>query len=59
MCERLFGRHPAQICFEWNTAVHAAEYEGEPGRRALARRELQDLFDYADERAVQARGARP
>jgi len=46
VCERLFGTHPAQICFEWNTAVHAAEYE--PGRRALAKRELQELFDYAD-----------
>src|SRR4051794_41730341 len=22
VCERLFGTHPAQICFEWNTAVH-------------------------------------
>jgi hypothetical protein len=55
VCERLFGTHPAQICFEWNTAVHAAEYEGQPGRRALAKRELQELFDYADERAGQAR----
>ena len=53
MCERLFGTHPAQICFEWNTAVHAAEYE--PGRRALAKRELQELFDYADERVAHAR----
>ena len=55
VCERLFGTHPAQICFEWNTAVHAAEYEGEPGRRALAKRELQELFDYADERVARAR----
>lgn len=55
VCERLFGTHPAQICFEWNTAVHAAEYEGEAGRRALTRRELQDLFDYADERVAHAR----
>jgi integrase len=55
VCERLFGTHPAQICFEWNTAVHAADYEGEPGRRALVKRELQDLFDYADERVAQAR----
>jgi site-specific recombinase XerD len=55
VCERLFGAHPAQICFEWNTAVHAAEYEGQAGRRALSRRELQDLFDYADERVGQAR----
>jgi integrase len=55
VCERLFGTHPAHVCFEWNTAVHAAEYEGEAGRRALAKRELQELFDYADERVAQAR----
>jgi site-specific recombinase XerD len=48
-------RAPAQICFEWNTAVHAADYEGDPGRRALAKRELQDLFDYADEQVRHAR----
>ena len=35
--------------------MHAADYEGDPGRRALARRELQELFDYADERVAQAR----
>jgi len=55
VCERLFGAHPAQIRFEWNTAVHAAEYEGDAGRRALTKRELQELFDYADERVAQAR----
>jgi integrase/recombinase XerC len=55
VCERLFGTHPAQVCFEWNTAVHAAEYEGEPGRRALTKWELQELFDYADERVRYAR----
>jgi hypothetical protein len=37
-CERLFGAHPSQICFEWNTAAHAADYEGRPGRRALTPR---------------------
>jgi len=35
--------------------VHAADYEGDPGRRALARRELQELFDYADEQVRHAR----
>lgn len=55
VCERLFGTHPAQICFEWNTAVHAADYEGDPSRRALTKRELQELFDYADERVRHAR----
>ena len=58
VCERLFGTHPAQICFEWNTAVHAAEYEGRPGRRPFTRAELQAFFDFADERvaAVRQRG---
>jgi hypothetical protein len=27
-CGRLFGAHPAQVCFEWNTAVHSSDYEG-------------------------------
>jgi hypothetical protein len=31
VCERLFGDHPAQICFDWNTAVHRSDYEGRPG----------------------------
>jgi hypothetical protein len=30
-----YSPHAAQICFEWNTAVHAVEYEGEACRRAL------------------------
>ena len=54
-CEARFGTYPVQVCHEWNTAVHAAEYEGQPGRRALTKRELQDLFDYADERVDRAR----
>jgi site-specific recombinase XerD len=55
VCQRLFGSHPAQVCFEWNTARHAADYEGRPQRRALAKAELQRLFDYADERTEMAR----
>ncbi|MEV0233975.1 hypothetical protein [Nonomuraea sp. NPDC050786] len=54
VCERLFGTHPAQICFEWNTAAHVVEYEGRPGRRALTKRELQRFFDYSDERVTEA-----
>jgi site-specific recombinase XerD len=56
-CERLFGTHPAQVCFEWNTAVHAADYEGRPGRRALTKPELQRLFDHADEQVAAARSS--
>ena len=37
-CEQRFGRAPAVICHEWNTAVHASEFEGRPGRRALTAR---------------------
>jgi site-specific recombinase XerD len=53
-CEALFGTHPVQVCHEWNTAAHLAEYEGCPERRPLTREELQRLFDYADERVDKA-----
>lgn len=56
-CERLFDTHPTQVCFEWNTAVHAADYEGRPGRRALTKRELQQLFDHADDQVAAARAS--
>lgn len=48
-CEQRFGVVPAQICGEYNTAAHVADYEGRPGRRALTRGELQALFDAADD----------
>jgi integrase len=54
-CEARFGTHPVQICHEWNTAVHAADYEGRPGRRPFSRVELQDLFDFADARVAVVR----
>lgn len=50
VCQRLFDTHPAQVCFEWNTAAHSSDYEGRPQRRALTKAELQRLFDYADDR---------
>lgn len=49
-CEARFGTHPVQICHEWNTASHLADYEGGPGRRPLTREETQLFFDYCDER---------
>jgi site-specific recombinase XerD len=55
-CERRFGEAPVQICHEWNTVAHLAEYEGQPGRRALTYDEVQALFDAADARAGQIRG---
>jgi integrase/recombinase XerC len=54
-CEDRFGTHPVQVCHEWNTAVHAADYEGRPGRRPFTRAELQVLFDFADSRVVAVR----
>lgn len=57
-CEQRFGVRPVQVCHEWNTAVHAADYEGRPQRRPLSRAELQAFFDVADDRveAVEASG---
>jgi len=57
-CEARFGTHPVQVCHEWNTAVHAADYEGRPERRPFTRAELQAFFDFADEQvaAVRERG---
>jgi hypothetical protein len=37
-CGQRVGARPVQVCHEWNTAVHVAEYEGRPERRPLARR---------------------
>ena len=56
-CEQLFGTHPSQVCFEWNTAVHSGDYEGRPQRRALTKRELQELFDHVDGRVASLRAA--
>ena len=57
VCERLFGTHPAQICFEWNSAQHTADSEGRPQRRALTKGELQKLFNHCDDRVAEARKA--
>ena len=43
------GVAPSQICHEWNSAVHVADYEGDPRRRPLTREELQAFFDAADD----------
>ncbi len=54
-CQERFGEHPIQICHEWNTADHLADYEGGPGRRPFSRDELMDFFEYADERVAKIR----
>jgi integrase/recombinase XerC len=57
-CEARFGTYPVQVCHEWNTAAHAADYEGRPERRPFTRAELRAFFDFAGERvaAVRERG---
>lgn len=47
-CLDRFGTHPVQVCHDWNTSPHLQDYEGRPGRRPLAREELQRLLDHAD-----------
>ena len=54
-CEARFGTHPVQVCHEWNTAVHAADYEGRPERRPFTRTELQAFFDFADQQVAVVR----
>ncbi|MGH3854839.1 MAG: tyrosine-type recombinase/integrase [Pseudonocardiaceae bacterium] len=53
-CNRRFGTHPTQICFESNTTAHLLDYEGRPDRRPMTRDELQEFFDYADDRVDRA-----
>ena len=52
VCEQRFGTHPVQVFHEWNTAVHRDQSEARPGNRPLSRQELQQFFDYCDERVV-------
>lgn len=54
LCERLFGTHPVQVFFDWNTATHVEEHEGRPAKRPFTRAELQALFDHADDQVVHA-----
>ncbi|MEU4148638.1 tyrosine-type recombinase/integrase [Streptomyces parvulus] len=54
-CAEEFGQFPVQVCHDWNTADHVAEFEGRPGRRAMTYDELQQLFDAADDRVEQKR----
>ena len=53
-CEHRVGARPVQVCHEWNTAVHVADYEGRAERRPLTRAELQVFFDVADDRVEAA-----
>lgn len=53
-CQERFGTHPVQICHEWNTATHVADYEGRPAVRPFTRDELQVFFDHADAQVERA-----
>jgi integrase/recombinase XerD len=48
-CDELFGTHPSQVCFEWNTAKHTQSNEQDPSKRAFTHDELQAFFDHADD----------
>ncbi|WP_439659165.1 tyrosine-type recombinase/integrase [Lentzea sp. HUAS TT2] len=54
-CERRFGTHPVQVVTEVNSAVHVAEAEAGPLKRAFTREELQALFDRADDEVARKR----
>ena len=56
-CERRFGSHPIQVINEVNSADHVADVESAPTKRAFTRLELQELFDYADDRVAAKRQA--
>jgi site-specific recombinase XerD len=55
LCEKEFGSHPSQICFEWNTAAHTQDNEQDPTKRAFTRKELQTFFDRADDEVSRIR----
>ena len=55
VCEQRFGTHPVQVINEVNAAVHVADVESEPVKRAFTRAELQALFNYADEQVDRKR----
>jgi integrase/recombinase XerD len=52
VCEQRFGTHPAQVFFDWNTAVHVQDNEQSPTKRAFTKRELPDFFDHADDQVA-------
>jgi hypothetical protein len=58
VCLRRFGQAPTAVLHEWNSMVHAAEFEGRPGRRPLTYDEVQTLFDAADGRVEAIRRRR-
>jgi site-specific recombinase XerD len=56
-CLRRFGTHPVQVITAVNAAVHVSEVESEPVKRPFTRRELHELFSYADEQVAAKQAA--
>lgn len=49
LCEQVFDAIPAQVVFDWNSPRHTADDATPTGRRALTKKEIQQLFDAADD----------
>lgn len=58
VCGELFGGHPMQICHEGNAIQHVVESEADPRVRPFTRQELQQLFDFADDRVAHLSSSR-
>lgn len=48
VCQERFGAHPVQICHDWNTRHHVAEFEARPAKRPLTFDEAEAFFAHAD-----------
>ena len=55
ICEREFGRAPAQLFDERNMVAHLDEFEGDPARRPLTVDELDSFFSACEARIGSAR----
>lgn len=53
VCQERFGSNPAQICHDWNTRHHVAEFEARPAKRPLTFDEAEAFFAHADLRVEQ------
>jgi site-specific recombinase XerD len=58
LCQDQFAQVPQQVFHEYNSVLHASDYEGEPERRPLTYDEVQALFDAADGLVGEIRGRR-
>ncbi len=54
ICSERLGRCPQQIVDERNLIVHTNEFEADPSRRPLSRKELEAFFDHCDAQVAPA-----